>query len=279
MDNKKMEMKKTMAMAGPTIKVRMFKEFIFDDPRHKTVFVGELVNFKSEADEEHCYVSLNSTDTNANNIDNYFFFVLGDEEMAIKNAIYHWNVADYKHTEKDVSYIREFKYSLPRFYGWKSINFMDTFTSNNICTFVANVIHVARFNEYTTNGKYEFIGDICTNDNHMNDTVLTFDAIPSINGYSIELKGPYNKCISDPELHHILRDTFGVANDSIINAIYAVISNYIYDYMVDNNTNVHLCMEIVGDMPFDKAKDHISKLFDNNMIDYFIANIVIAILS
>lgn len=277
MDNEKMEMQ-TTTMGAPTIKVRMFKEFVFDDPHHKTVFVGELVNFKSEADQEHCYVSLNSTNTNADNIDNYFF-TFRDEKMAIKNAIYNWKVADYAHTEKDVSYIREFSYNLHRFYGWKSMNFTDTFTSVNICTFVANIIHVARFNEYTTNGKYEFVGDICTNDNHRNDTILTFNAIPSVNGYSIELKGPYNKCISDPELHHILRDTFGVANDSIINAIYAVISNYIYDYMAGNNTNVHLCMKIVGDMSFDKAKDCISKLFDNNMIDYFIANIVIAILS
>lgn len=278
MDNEKMEMVKTMTMASPTIKVRMFKEFIFDDPHHKTVFVGELVNFKSEADQEHCYVSLNSSNANANNIDKYFFS-FKDEEMAIKNAIYNWNVADYAHTEKDVSYVREFKYDLPRSYGWKSINFTDTFASVNICTFVANIIHVARFNEYTTNGKYEFVGDICTNDNHRNDTVLTFDAIPSVNGYSIELKGPYNKSLSDPELHYILRDTFGVANDSIINAIYAVIHNYIYDHMQNNNTNIHLVMDIVGDMPFDKAKDHISRLFNGGMINYYIASIAMAILS
>lgn len=277
MDNEKMEMQ-TTTMGAPTIKVRMFKEFIFDNPNIKTVFVGELVNFKSKADQEHCYVSLNNQCVNANNIDNYFF-TFSDEKMAIKNAIYNWNVADYAHTEKDVSYIREFKYDLPRFYGWKSINFTDTFASVNICTFVANIIHVARFNEYTTNGKYEFVGDICTNDNHRNDTVLTFDAIPSVNGYSIELKGPYNKSLSDPELHHILRDTFGVANDSIINAIHAVISNYIYDHMQNNNTSVRLVMDIVGDMPFDKAKDHINKLFNGGMIDYYIASIAMTILS
>lgn len=268
---------KATTMGAPTIKVRMFKEFIFDDPHHKTVFVGELVNFKSEADQEHCYVSLNSSNTNANNIDNYFFS-FRDEETAIKNAICNWNVADYAHVEKDVSYIREFKYNLPRFYGWKSMNFTDTFASVNICTFVANTIHVARFNEYTTNGKYEFIGDICTNDNYRNDAVLKFDAIPSVNGYNIELKDPYGKCLSDPELHHILKDTFGVANDSIINAIYAVISNYIYEYM-NNNNMIRLVMKIVGDMPFDKAKDYVSKLFDDGYIDYFIASVSIAILS
>ena len=278
MDNEKMEMEKLVTMGAPTIKVRMFKEFIFDNPHLKTIFVGELINFKSEADQEHCYVSLNSTEVNANNIDNYFI-TFSDEEMAIKNAIYNWNVADYAHTEKDVSYIREFKYNLPRFYGWKSINFADTFASNNICTFVASTIHVARFNEYVTNGKYEFVGDICTNDNNRNDTVLSFDAIPSVNGYSIELKGPYNKCLSTPELNHILRDTFGVANDSIINAIYAVISNYIYEYMLNNNTNIRLAMKIVGDMPFDKAKDYISTLFNDGMLDYFVASICIASLS
>lgn len=268
---------KATTMGAPTIKVRMFKEFIFDDPHHKTVFVGELVNFKSEADQDHCYVSLNSSNANANNIDNYFFS-FSDEETAIKNAIFNWNVADYAHKENDVSYIREFKYNLPRFYGWKSMNFTDTFASVNICTFVANTIHVARFNEYTTNGKYEFIGDICTNDNHRNDAVLKFDAIPSVNGYNIELKDPYGKCLSDPELHHILKDTFGVANDSIINAIYAVISNYIYEYM-NNNGMIRLVMKIVGDMPFDKAKDYVSKLFDDGYIDYFIASVSIAILS
>lgn len=278
MGNEKMEMVKAATMAAPTIKVRMFKEFIFDDYHLKTVFVGELINFKSEFDQEHCYVSLNSTDANANNIDNYFFS-FSNEEEAIKNAIFNWNVADYKHTEKDVSYIREFNYNLPRFYGWKSMNYAETFASVNICNFVANIIHVARFDEYTHNGKYEFVGDICINSNHRNDTILTFSAIPSVNGYSIELKGPYNAYLSDPEINHILRDTFGVANDSIINAIYAVISNYIYDHMQNNNTTVRLAMDIVGDMTFDKAKDHISKMFNGGMINYFIASIVIAILS
>ena len=45
MDSEKMEMAKTVTMAAPTIKVRMFKEFIFDDYHLKTVFVGELINF------------------------------------------------------------------------------------------------------------------------------------------------------------------------------------------------------------------------------------------
>ena len=87
MDSEKMEMAKTVTMAAPTIKVRMFKEFIFDDYHLKTVFVGELINFKSEFDQEHCYVSLNSTDTNANNIDNYFF-PFSNEEEAIKKENY-----------------------------------------------------------------------------------------------------------------------------------------------------------------------------------------------
>ena len=278
MDNEKMEMAKTVTMAAPTIKVRMFKEFIFDDYHLKTVFVGELINFKSELDQEHCYVSLNSTNTNANNIDNYFF-TFSNEEEAIKNAISNWKVADYKHTEKDVSYIREFSYNLPKFYGWKSIDYTSTFASVNVCTFVANIIHVARFDEYIHNGKYEFVGDICINSNHRNDTILTFNAIPSVNGYSIELKGPYNAYLDYPEINHILRDTFGVANISIINAIYAVIHNYIYDHMNNNNTSIRLVMDIVGDMPFDKAKDHISKLFNSGIIDYYIASIAMTILS
>ena len=95
----------------------------------------------------------------------------------------------------------------------------------------------------------------------------------------IELKGPYNAYLDYPEINHILRDTFGVANISIINAIYAVIHNYIYDHMNNNNTSIRLVMDIIGDMPFDKAKDHISKLFNSGIIDYYIASIAMTILS
>ena len=49
--------------------------------------------------------------------------------------------------------------------------------------------------------------------------------------------------------------------------------------MNNNNTSIRLVMDIVGDMPFDKAKDHISRLFNGGMIDYFIASIAMTILS
>lgn len=270
MDSKKMN------LAAPAIKVRMFKEFIFSDPHKESIFLGELINFKSEADEPHCYVSVEGSSTDANSITEYCFN-FNSEEDAIKNTIFRWNIADFNHTEKDVSYIREYEYDLPKYYGWKPASFADDFTSVNICNFVANAIHVDHTHMDVYDGKYSFTGSICSN-RYRNDTIFTFTAIPSINGYSIELCNPYGKYLNDPDLNHILRDTFGTGNTSIVNAIYMVISNHLYYYLQNNSSEVKLLMSIVGDMPFDKAKDYIRRLFDDEKINYFIASIVTAMI-
>ena len=138
----------------------------------------------------------------------------------------------------------------------------------------------------TINGSnFNISGYVYEIDSH--DLLFHFKATPGINSYNIDYYDYVGKKIDRLEFANLEASKIcGAGNADVDNAIYYVISNAIYRAM-ENTLPISILVRGLldinnahkKDLKMPTAKEYINNLFDNGIIDRFVAEFVLSMFS
>lgn len=257
------------------INIHVTKEFV--NEYGKKIIIGQMTNWVGTHSNLN-WVMLETMHT-VDNIIDYTFCFSEDEAISFSSDNIKFNNVDY---EINIDYHG----MIDEFAGWKYHNGANyNFQTCALCSYMYyDAISVDDVNVVVNDNNFIISGNAYDIDSE--ELLFHFKATPGINSYDIDYysyDGKKMDCIEFANLE--ASKICGAGNADVDNIIYYVVSNAIYNAMIETlsiSILIRACIDANNahrkDLKNPNAKDYIKSLFADGVIDRFVAELMMSLI-